>query len=92
MKFAALTLSAILAMSVAGAQETKTETEAKPSSVLIMSLCNHVVGVIVTDSTGGLHPLPIQGWSIDQVKAVAASVAPGRTVRASLPCTGEVAT
>lgn len=90
MKLLAFTLSAILAMSVS-AEESK-DTEAKPSSVLIMSSCNHVVGVIVTDSTGGLHPLPIQGWTIDQVKAVAASVAPGRVTQASLPCTGEVAT
>lgn len=41
----------------------------KPVAVLVIVKCGRIVGVVVTDSTGDLHPLDIEGVTSAKIKA-----------------------
>lgn len=80
MKFPVLMMSLILAAAVVHAAEP---TPSIPA-VLVISQCNLVVGVVFTDDKGGLHPVDIDGMTVQQVKDLASrAVSP---MQATLPC------
>lgn len=45
---------------------------AEPVSVVIVTVCNQIVGVVTADSEGTVHPLNIEGLSDGRLKSIIA--------------------
>lgn len=45
---------------------------AKPVSVMVVTVCNQIVGIVATDDEGALHPLNIEGRGDSELKSLIA--------------------
>jgi hypothetical protein len=56
-------------------------------SALVIAQCNFVVGLVLTDEHGGLHPIDISGLNLSQVTAITERAE--HVAQATLPCKAE---
>lgn len=43
---------------------------AKPSSLVIVTVCNQIVGIVAADTEGNIHPLNIEGLGDARLKSI----------------------
>lgn len=43
---------------------------AKPSSLVIVTVCNQIVGIVAADTEGNIHPLNIEGLGDARIKSI----------------------
>lgn len=73
--------------SQASALAVPAPVSAPPASLVVVTLCNNVVGIVAADADGHLHPLNIEGLSEGRVRSIVARV-PERIVVVT-PCVTE---
>lgn len=59
-----------------------------PASVLAVVFCNSVVGLVVIDDTGTVHPVPLKGITKENVNSVLALVPSEKVIAMNLGCPG----
>jgi hypothetical protein len=60
--------------------------EPAASSVLAVVLCNDIVGMVVVDAIGGLHPVPLTGMTKQSADAVLHLVPADRAISINVGC------
>lgn len=66
----------------ASALAVPTPNAAPPVSLVIVTVCNQVVGIVAADAEGNLHPLNLEGLGDGRIKSILARV-PQRVVVAT---------
>lgn len=59
---------------------------AAPASVLVVVFCNAVVGLVVIDDTGTVHPVPLKGITKETVNGVLALVPAEKVIAMNIGC------
>lgn len=87
--FASLPLaSAIVGCGVlAFAAATHATDAPRIPAALVISRCNLVVGVVLTDEKGGIHPVDVEKLTLDQVLKLVSQAE--SATQATLPCSSE---
>ena len=57
-----------------------------PASVLVVVFCNSVVGLVVIDDTGTVHPVPLKGMTKESVNSVLALVPSEKVIAMNVGC------
>ena len=60
--------------------------ESVPASAIVITKCDKVIGVIVADTEGNLHPVEPTELSEQSVNSVLKMIPDGHTIRATVPC------
>lgn len=60
-----------------------------PASELAVVYCNQMVGLVVIDDTGAVHPVSLKGATKESITAVLALVPSSKVVAMNLGCPGD---
>jgi hypothetical protein len=93
-------LAAIAALSTTACAQLPQQTQAshlavptpaapQPVSILATTLCNKLIGLVVVDSEGNLHPVPIEGMTPKEVHQIVSTVPAEKVLAAAVPCPGQ---
>jgi hypothetical protein len=58
----------------ASALAIPSQTMSPPVSIVVVTVCNQIVGVVASDSDGNVHPLNIEGLSDARLKLIIARI------------------
>lgn len=48
--------------------------QSPPASIVVVTVCNQIVGMVVADAEGNLHPLDIEGLGDGRLKSIIAKI------------------
>lgn len=60
--------------SQASALAVPTPNTAAPASIVVITVCNQIVGIVAADTEGNLHPLNIEGLGDARLKSIIARI------------------
>lgn len=69
----------------AAALAVPTPAASPPASLVVVTVCNQIVGLVAADAEGHLHPLNIEGLGEGRLKSIIARVPERIVVQAACP-------